>query len=315
MGNVLKVVGAGCLLLLVAAVACGVGIGMGAGFARSGMPGFGRDAVAVVYVEGQIVGGDSRGLFDAPVAHSDRVARWLRRAGDDPSIKAVVLRVDSPGGGVTASDEIYNQVIKLKEKKPVVVSMGGLAASGGYYISAPANRIVANRTSLTGSIGVITIVPNIQGLLEKLGVETYVFTSGPHKDESAGLRPLTEADRRVFQGVVDEAFTRFVAVVSEGRGLTPDQVREQADGRIMTGRQALEVRLVDELGDLPEAVRAAADLGGIEGEPRIVRYRAEGGLFAGGTEGIARILGFNVPVPWAGGGQMPVSVQYLLVAP
>ncbi len=313
--GLLKYLGAGCLLLIIAAIACGAGIAIGGGLSRAGGLALGRDGVAVVYVEGQILGGDSRGVFDGPAARSDRIVRWLRRAGEDSSIKAVVLRVDSPGGSVTASDEIYNQILKVKERKPVVASMGGLAASGGYYISAPATRIVANQTSLTGSIGVITIVPNIEGLLQKLGVETYVFTSGPHKDESAGLRPLTEADRRVFQGVVDEAFTRFVTVVSDGRGLPAEQVRAQADGRIMTGRQALEARLVDQVGDLPEAIQVAADLGGIHGEPRVVRYRGGDGLFSPGAESLAGLLGLPLPPLLPGGGQTPFSVQYLLLAP
>ena len=311
----LKALGTGCLLALVVAVACGVGVGIGAGMGRA--PGFalGREAVAVVYLEGQIVGGDSGGLFDSPAAHSDRIVRWLRQAADDASVKAVVLRVDSPGGSVTASDEIYNQVIKVKARKPVVVSMGSLAASGGYYVSAAADKIVANQTSLTGSIGVITIVPNVQGLLEKLGIETYVFTSGPHKDESAGLRPLTEADRAVFQGLVDEAFNRFVDVVSEGRGLSAEAVRKEADGRIMTGRQALELRLVDQLGDLPEAVRLAAELGGIEGDPRIVRYRGGRGILSGGSDGLARLIGVPLPPALPGSGHPSLAVQYLYLAP
>ncbi|MEK7216474.1 MAG: S49 family peptidase, partial [Chloroflexota bacterium] len=177
--NALK--GCGCLVVvgLVAAVSCAGGMAMGgAGGAEFGAPG--RDAVAVVYVEGAIQGGDGGGVLSSEGAYADRIIRWLRRAETDRSVKAVVLRVDSPGGGVTASDEIHNAVVKLKAQKPVVASFGSLAASGGYYISAPANKIVSNETSLTGSIGVISVVPNMKGLLEKLGVEMYIFTSGQH---------------------------------------------------------------------------------------------------------------------------------------
>src|SRR5439155_270295 len=141
--------------------ACGVGVVIGAGGRSSFSLGSGGDAVAVVYVEGQIMGGDGGGVFDAPAAHSDRIVRSLKRAGEDGSIKAVVIRVDSPGGAVTASDEIFNQIVKLRAVKPVVVSMGGLAASGGYYISAGANRIFANPTTLTTSIGGISGDPRI----------------------------------------------------------------------------------------------------------------------------------------------------------
>ncbi len=306
--------GFGCLLLFVGVVACGIGVVMGAGGRSSFSFGGGSDAVAVVYVEGQSVGGDGGGVFDAPAAHSDRIVRSLKRAAEDNAVKAVVLRVDSPGGSVTASDEIFNQVMKLRAVKPVVVSMGGLAASGGYYISAGANRIFANPTTLTASIGVISIIPNVQGLLEKLGVTTYVFTSGRHKDTSAGLRALTDEDRQLFQGVVDETFERFVNIVSEGRKLPADQVRTLADGRVVTGRQALQAGLVDELGDLPEAIKAAAQLGGISGEPRIVSYRS-GGFLSGGAQSLAHLLGLPIPTEALWGGQIPTGMQYLYVGP
>lgn len=312
MGRLGAGIGVVLLVVIVAAVACGTGALIGGTLGQGGLQGFGQDAVAVVYVDGTIQGGQGGGLFGEGGAYSEQIVRWLRRAEEDRSVKAVVLRVDSPGGGVTPSDEIRNQVVKLAKKKSVVASFGSLAASGGYYVSAPATKIVANETSITGSIGVITIVPNLQGLLEKLGVETYIFTSGPHKDETSGLRPLTEEDREVLQILVDEAFARFVQVVSEGRGMSAEAVRKLADGRVYTGKQARAAGLIDEIGDLPEAIRLAAELGGIRGEPRVVRYRSGGGVFSGLGGTLLGRLGLPA-LPQNGSGAF--SVQYLYVAP
>ena len=315
MGTLLKILGFLFLVVILVTVSCGVGVAIGAAMGGDDGFSFGRPAVGVVYVEGQIVGGRSSGLFDAVGAYSDSVIADLRRAERDPSVKAIVLRVDSPGGGVTASDEIRNELIKLTKKKPVVASFGALAASGGYYISAPTNKIVSNETTLTGSIGVITVIPNVQGLMEKLGVEVSVLTSGPHKDETTGLRPLTDADREILQSIVNESYERFVTVVSEGRKMSKDDVRRMADGRIYTGRQALDLKLVDEIGDLPEAIQAAAQLSGIRGAPRVVRYRRGGGLFGGAVGMVEERLGLpSLPLP-VGGASQPFSIQYLFVGP
>ncbi len=316
MTRFLKYLGLLVVVCLIVGMSCVTGVIIGAGSGSLG-GGFGRDAVAVVYIEGPILGGSGSGFFSEG-AHSDQVTRWLRRAMDDPSVKAVVLRVDSPGGGVTASDEIYNQMLKLKAKKPVVASFGSLAASGGYYVSAGATKIVANQTSLTGSIGVITVVPNVQGLLEKLGVEMYVLASGDHKGDTSGLTPITAEDRAILQGVVDETYRRFVSVVSTGRNMTPARVRELADGRIYTGRQAKEHGLVDEFGDLPEAITAAAVLGGITGEPGVVHYRSEG-LFGGGANsalfGLLRLPLLPPLHSSAATTITPFSLQYLYLTP
>lgn len=311
-----KITGLVVLAVVVITASCGTGFLVGAALRGAPLAGIGKDAVAVVYVEGAIQSGDQGGVFGGGGAYSDQILRWLQRAQDDRSVKAVVLRVDSPGGGVTASDEIRNQVLKVQQKKPVVASFGSLAASGGYYISAPATKIVANETTITGSIGVITIVPNVQGLLEKLGVETYVFTSGPHKDETAGLRPLTEADRKVLQGTIDEAYGRFVSVVSQGRKMSQEAVKGLADGRIYTGKQAKELGLVDEIGDLAEATRLAAELGGIKGDPRVVRYRSGGGFLSGSGSALLGWLRLpSVAIPFTGGGQGAFSMQYLYLVP
>ncbi|MBI4497977.1 MAG: signal peptide peptidase SppA [Chloroflexi bacterium] len=234
-----------------------------------------QPAVAVVRVTGVIrAGRDGGRLVGAGTAASERITGWLRAAQRDDAVRAIVLRVDSPGGSVTASDEIYTEVRHTREQygKPVVVSMGSVAASGGYYISVPANRIVANPTTLTGSIGVITMIPNYQELLQKIGVQASVLKTGPFKDLTSGLRPLTDQDRAVLQAVLDDSYQRFVEVVAQGRGLAPDRVRELADGRVFTARQAKDLGLVDDLGDLHEAIAAAGRMVGLGDTPRTVEY-------------------------------------------
>lgn len=259
-------------------------VGLGLGYALRGGDFAGGGSVAVIRVEGEIQSGDGDdSLFTAGTgAYSERIIDQLERAGKNPAVRAIVLRVDSPGGAVTPSDEIRNAILKVKNdhKKPVVVSMGGLAASGGYYIAAPADHIVANPTTLTGSIGVIMVIPEVQDLLDKVGVKTYVFSSGPHKDDSSGLRPLSESDEQIFQSLIEDSYNRFVTVVAEGRKLPPERVRELADGRIYSGTQAKDAGLVDSFGDLPEAVKEAGRLAGIEGEPSVIEYEEPGSLGA-----------------------------------
>jgi len=243
------------------------------------------DAVAVIYVTGTIQSGEAGGgLGIDGNTYSGTVVRQLKQAQSDPSVKAVVLRVDSPGGSAEGSDEIYNALVQTRKRgKPVVASMGALAASGGYYVSAAADRILANRNTLTGSIGVITILPNMQELLSKLGVRTYVFKSGAYKDTGTGLRPLTDEEQQIWQSLIDDAYRRFVQVVAEGRGMDEARVRQLADGRLYSAQQAKDSGLIDDFGDLDDAVELAAQLGGIRGKPRLVEYRRRsliGSLFS-----------------------------------
>ena len=258
----------GVVIVLVAGTCAGIAVLVS--LAAGGGMGLG-DAVAIVRVEGVILSGSPPvSPFGDGGVYSDQIVEHLERAQEDSSIKAIVLRVNSPGGSVVASDEIYQQM--LKGEKPIVVSMGELAASGGYYISAPADVIMANPATLTGSIGVITQVPNLGELLEKIGVEVVIIKSGIHKDEGSPFREMTEEEEAIWQAIIDEAYGQFVAIVTEGRDLPEEKVREIADGRVYTGKQAMELGLVDELGNLPEAIDRAAELGGIEGEPRLVEY-------------------------------------------
>lgn len=215
------------------------------------------EKVAIVRIEGPII--DSKD----PV---DEIKAYVK----DPSIKALILRVDSPGGAVAPSQEIYEEVKKAASKKKVIVSMGSVAASGGYYISAPANRIIANPGTLTGSIGVIMEIPNIEGLMNKIGVKTEVIKSGRHKDIASVFRKMGKEERLILQSVLDDVHEQFIKAVSEGRNMHFDDVKELADGRIFTGKQALAAGLVDELGNLEDAINVAAKLAGIKGEPEVV---------------------------------------------
>lgn len=223
---------------------------------------FGGDRVAVVRIEGVIV--DSRDAIEE-----------LRKYRENPGVKAIVLRIDSPGGGVVPSQEIYSEVLKARaeNKVKVVASMGNLAASGGYYIAAATDRIVANPGTLTGSIGVIMELANVQGLMEKVGVQSVVIKSGKHKDLASPFRTMSVEDRAILQTVLDDVHDQFIQAVATGRAMKVEQVRDLADGRIFTGRQARTAKLVDELGDLQDAIKLAGKMGGIVGEPRVVETR------------------------------------------
>jgi protease IV len=224
-----------------------------------------REKVALVRVEG-------------PIIEAKSVVEEIKGYVKDSSVRAIVLRVDSPGGGVVPSQEIYEQVIKAKAAKKVVVSMGSVAASGGYYISAPADRIIANQGTITGSIGVIMVVPNLKGLLDKVGIRTEVVKSGKNKDLASVFRGIGDEERAIIQGVMDDVHEQFIAAVSDCRKIPIEKARAIADGRIFSGRQAITVGLVDEVGDLEYAIRSAAKLAGIEGEPEVISKAEKGAL-------------------------------------
>ena len=208
--------------------------------------------------------------IEGPILDSKNAVEEIKEYGKDSSIKAIILRIDSPGGAVAPSQEIYSQVKKVAAKKAVVVSMGSIAASGGYYIACPATRIIANPGTLTGSIGVIMEIPNIEGLLTKIGVKTEVIKAGKNKDIGSSFRTMKPEERELLQGVMDNVHEQFIKAVAEGRKLKVEDVREMADGRVFTGEQAVEKGLVNELGTLEDATRIAAKLGGIKEEPEVV---------------------------------------------
>ena len=230
-------------------------------FGEPGAPSLGGRRVALVEVEGLI-------------ADADRLVRELGRHGEDPSIGAVVVRIQSPGGVVGPTQEIHDAIQRLRtEGKPVVASMGSVAASGGYYLAAAATRIVANPGTLTGSIGVILQLAEVEGLLRKVGVRYEVVKAGRMKDVPSFARPMTAEERAVLQAVLDDMHDQFISAIAAGRRMPKERVRALADGRIYSGRMAQQLGLVDALGGLDDAIRLAGELGGIPGKPRVVRPR------------------------------------------
>lgn len=224
---------------------------------RKNLPFIESNRIALVRIEGMII-------------DSSKTVEDLKNYAKDPLIKAVVLRIDSPGGAVVPAQEIYKEIKKVVQKKKVIVSMGSVAASGGYYIASPATKIIANPGTLTGSIGVIMEIPNIEGLMDKLGIKTEIVKSGKHKDMASFFKGIGEEERIILQEVLDNVHEQFITAVAEGRTMLYEDVKELADGRIFTGEQALEAGLVDELGSLEDAIRIAAEMSGIKGEPVVV---------------------------------------------
>lgn len=235
--------------------------------AEGGAPIATGPAVAVIRLNGTI-SGDPGGSFSTGGITPGLVESQLARAAADPDVKAVVLRINSPGGSVVASNQIYHMVKDFE--KPVVVWMDEMAASGGYYIACGADYVVAHPDTLTGSIGVISQFINADDLLNEVGVDVIVITTGPHKDTGSLFRDMTEEEQAYWQSIIDEVYDEFVGVVAEGRDLPEETVRELADGSVYTGRQALELGLVDAVGLPEDAVAKAAELGGIKGEPRVI---------------------------------------------
>jgi protease-4 len=215
------------------------------------------EKVALVHVTGVII-------------DSSNVIKELKDHAKDSSVKAIIIRVNSPGGAVAPSQEIYNEIIKIKEKKKVIISMGAIAASGGYYIAAPADKIVANEGTLTGSIGVIMELPNVSGLMDKIGIETQVIKSGKHKDIASVFKTLSPEEKKILQAVLDDVHDQFIKAVSDSRGMKFEEIKKLSDGRIFTGRMAKKIGLIDELGGLEDAIMLAGELAGIEGEPEVV---------------------------------------------
>lgn len=216
-----------------------------------------------------------------------RVKEELEKAEQDKRVMAVVLRINSPGGMVTASDMIYHEIRAFREKtgRPVIASMIDLGTSGAYYIAQAADRVIAHPTTVTGSIGVIMVRPDIEGLLTKLGIRTTEIKSGELKAMGSPFKPLSPEEQKVFQGVIDEMYDQFLKVVADGRkGLSPEKVRALADGRIYTAKQALEAGLIDGIGYLSDAVELAKQLAGLDQARIIMYYRPgdfKGSFYAG----------------------------------
>jgi protease-4 len=233
----------------------------GNGRSSTSLPVVGADRVALVKIEGLLVS-------------AEQIVEELNDYAEDGSIKAIVMRIDSPGGGVVVSQEIFNAVKNAKkEGKKIVVSMGTVAASGGYYVAAAADKIVANPGTLTGSIGVKMEFANVEKLLEKIGVKGMIVKAGEYKDIGSPFRDMTDQEKKLLQDVIDDVHNQFIEAIAEGRKLPAADVRAIADGRIFTGRQALDLKLVDQMGDLADSIRIAGDLAGIKGKPKVIEKK------------------------------------------
>lgn len=257
--------------------------------------------VAVVEVHGLISEADSPGARDS-VAYA---LHQIRQARDDQAVKAVVLRIDSPGGTVSGSDRIWRELATLKgvgpgaTAKPLVASMGGMAASGGYYIAAPADHIYAEPTTITGSIGVLMQMPKVYGLMKEYGVDMETIKSGPYKDSGSMFRPMTKEERARWQELIDDTFDRFVRVVAQGRKLPEKEVRALADGRVLTAREAIRGKLVNELGYLDDAITKAQFMAGLS-KARVVRYQRQASLADLLTGGMSGQAPAPLPLPAKG---------------
>ena len=240
--------------------------------------GFG-EKIAVIEIRGSIT--QSSGIIED-----------LQQYAEDEGVKAIILRIDSPGGGVGPSQEIYREVMKIKSnhKKKVITSMGSVAASGGYYIASACDLIVANPGTITGSIGVIMEFTNIEELFKKIGIKGVVLKSGEHKDIGSPFREMTPEEKKLIQSVIDNVHQQFIQAVAEGRKMERSKVAQVADGRILTGEQAKQLGLVDQLGNLQDAIDTAAKMVGIEGKPVVLYPKKKFSLLELLIEGITESI-------------------------
>lgn len=216
--------------------------------------------------------GENVGIVEVKgvIADPEPILTQLKEMRTNENVKAIVVRIDSPGGGVGPSQEIYDEVKKTRQVKKVVASMGAIAASGGYYVAAAADHIVANAGTITGSISVIMEFANLEELLHKIGVGAFVIKSGEFKDVGSPLREMTVEEKRLLQGFIENVHEQFVTAIVEGRNMPREKVAAIADGRILSGEQAKDLGLLDSIGNLEDAIELAGKLGGIKGEPSVV---------------------------------------------
>ncbi|WP_349727828.1 signal peptide peptidase SppA [Peribacillus frigoritolerans] len=252
------------------------------------------NVIAVFDVEGTIQDTGEASLLSSATYNHRAFMDKLRMAEENDDIKGIILRVNSPGGGVVESAEIYDKILDIKKvKKPVYVSMGSMAASGGYYISAPADKIYASPETMTGSLGVIMHGYNYEKLAKKYGVEFETIKSGPHKDIMSPTREMTGEEREILQNMINNSYDQFVKVIADGRGMTEKEVREIADGRIYDGRQAKENHLIDDFGHLDDVIAAMkTDIG--KKDAQVIRYTDEAGFGSLFSMGAQKMLGNDV---------------------
>jgi len=235
--------------------------------------------LSVLFVIGRYIGrpgrfacGDKIAIIEirGVITQSSGIIEELNQYQEDEGVKAIILRIDSPGGGVGPAQEIHREILKVKSKKKVVTSMGSVAASGGYYIACASDLIIANPGTITGSIGVIMEFTNIEELFKKIGIKGVVLKSGEHKDIGSPFREMTPEEKKIIQGVIDNVHQQFIQAVAEGRKMDREKVMQIADGRILTGEQAKQIGLVDQIGNLQDAIDIVAKMVGIEGKPNVL---------------------------------------------
>jgi len=235
--------------------------------------------LSVLFFIGRYIGRPGRFAYGDKIAiieirgvitQSSGIIEEIDQYQEDEGVKAIILRIDSPGGGVGPAQEIHREILKVKSKKKVVTSMGSVAASGGYYIACASDLIIANPGTITGSIGVIMEFANIEELFKKIGIKGVVLKSGEHKDIGSPFREMTPEEKKIIQEVIDNVHQQFVQAVAKGRKMDQEKVMQIADGRILTGEQAKQIGLVDQIGNFQDAIDIVAKMVGIEGKPNIL---------------------------------------------
>lgn len=268
------------VVLIVVCIVAALGNWLGGATPQAQAPANGRvqggsSEVALLEIYGTI-GDEPTAPFPAgDSANSNALIKSIRQARED-GVKAILIHINSPGGTAAASEAVYNELMRTRQETDIkiVASFGDIAASGGYYIASAAHHIVANSTSLTGSIGVIVRTQNVASLLDRIGVDTDTIQSGRYKDILSPFRETTENEREILQGIVRSSYEQFLGAIVDGREISLEELRPLADGRVFTGEQALEVNLVDSLGNSYDALKKAAELANIKGEPSVRNYSA-----------------------------------------
>lgn len=234
-----------------------------------------KEKIAILYIDGIILGGrKDEGIFSSRITTSDEVVEILKDIKKDKDIKAVVIRLNSPGGSVAAAQEIFDEITKLKKDgRKIVASFADIATSGAYYVSLACDQIVANPGTLTGSIGVIMEVHNMEELFKKIGIDFEIIKSGKYKDIGIPTRKLKKDEREILQNLLDDVYNQFISEVSRSRKMKISDVEKIADGRVFTGRQAKELKLIDKLGSFEYAIKTAMTLAKIKGEVKIIEYK------------------------------------------
>lgn len=234
-----------------------------------------KDKIAILYIDGIILGGrKDEGIFSSRITTSDEVVEILKDIKKDKDIKAVVIRLNSPGGSIAAAQEIFDEIIKLKKDgRKIVASFADIATSGAYYVSLACDQIIANPGTLTGSIGVIMEIHNMEELLKKIGIDFEIIKSGKYKDIGIPTRKLKKDEREILQNLLDDVYDQFISEVSRSRKMKISDVKKIADGRVFTGRQAKELKLIDKLGNFEYAIKTAMTLAKIKGDVKIIEYK------------------------------------------